>query len=97
MADDKKIFLEEDELSEVREIRNQSLSTFMKLGKVRVELDRYIKESDKKIREYEGAEEALLKEHQELSEKENRFINKISEKYGDGELNPETGEFIPTK
>ena len=94
---DKKVFLDKEELEQVKSIRNDAHLTFIKLGKLRVELTNYLKESEKRVNDFETAEETLLKQHSELQERETRVINELRNKYGEGELNPETGEFTPTK
>lgn len=94
---DNKIFLEESVLEQVRSIRNDAHLTFIKLGKLRVELMNHIEESNKRVEQFEKAEETLLREHSDLVEKETRVIEEIRKKYGDGELNPESGEFTPNE
>lgn len=41
-------------------------------------------------------EETLMAELSELNENEQKIANDLSEKYGAGSLNPETGVFTPT-
>lgn len=91
-----KIFLEKGELEQVKSIQKDAHLTFIKLGKLRVELMNYIKESERKVEQFEEAEKTLLRQHSELVEKETRVIEELRKKYGDGELNPENGEFIPS-
>tara|TARA_Y100000593_G_scaffold30139_1_gene59770 strand:+ start:288 stop:605 length:318 start_codon:yes stop_codon:yes gene_type:complete len=45
-----------------------------------------------------GAREDSLREaYSKNQNTEREFLKEINNKYGDGELNPETGEFIPNK
>ena len=39
----------------------------------------------------------LRNKFKELQEKEKIFLDEITKKYGEGTLNPETGEFVTTK
>ena len=38
----------------------------------------------------------LENQHDELVQKENELYQALNKKYGDGEIDPSTGEFIPT-
>ena len=78
----------EEEQNQISEIRQQANQVFLQLGQVRVERARRLKEVD-------DAEENLLVQHQELVTKEQELFKTLNEKYGDGNYNPETGEFTP--
>ena len=78
----------EEEQNQITEIRQQANQVFSQLGQVRVERARRLKEVDE-------AEENLLVQHQELVTKEQELFKTLNEKYGDGNYNPETGEFTP--
>ena len=41
--------------------------------------------------------EDLAKSFTEIQENERKFLDEITKKYGQGTLNPETGEFVPNK
>lgn len=78
----------EEEQNQINEIRQQANQVFTQLGQVRVERARRLKEVD-------DAEDNLLVQHQELVTKEQELFKTLNEKYGDGNYNPETGEFTP--
>jgi len=78
----------EEEQNQISEIRQQANQVFSQLGQVRIERARRLKEVD-------DAEENLLVQHQELVTKEQELFKTLNEKYGDGNYNPETGEFTP--
>lgn len=78
----------EEEQNQISEIRQQANQVFLQLGQVRVERARRLKEVD-------DAEQNLLVQHQELVTKEQELFKTLNEKYGDGNYNPETGEFTP--
>ena len=63
------------------------------LGQVQVSLLRVSQQRDNLL----SYEEKMQTEFLENQEEEKKFIDKITEKYGDGELNPSTGEFTPHK
>ena len=42
-------------------------------------------------------EEKLEEQHDNLVEKENELYKSLQEKYGDGTIEPTTGEFIPSE
>lgn len=95
--DTNKIFISEEEKEQVNDIRVKSQQTYFNLGQLEVELRNHIKEAQKRTNEIEDAKEQLVKDHQELVDKERNLIESLRDKYGDGELNPTTGEFIPNK
>ena len=76
----------EDEIKQVQEIQNSYYSIQNQLGQVTLA----------KVRLDENKDE-LLKSLKDIQSKEQTFLDKIREKYGDGVLNPESGEFTPNK
>ena len=45
----------------------------------------------------EQSEEAVEKAWEDNRKKENELVQSLTEKYGPGSLNPETGEYTPVK
>lgn len=86
MSTDKTV-LTDEELQKVNDLRNEAQQLFLKLGQVRIE-------KRNRLAELEKLEEELINKHDELLERERKVISEINEKYGEGELNPTTGEFI---
>ena len=43
------------------------------------------------------SESDLVDQFNKNKEKENKFLDETTKKYGEGSLNPETGEFTPNK
>lgn len=78
----------EEEQTSIKELRQQVTTLFTQLGQVRVERERRLTEID-------NLESQLLTQHKELTEKEQELFKSLNEKYGDGNYNPETGEFTP--
>ena len=48
------------------------------------------------LNQIEDDEEKLENQHDDLVKKENDFYQTLQEKYGDGSIEPSTGEFIPS-
>ena len=78
----------DEEQNSIKELRQQVTLLFTQLGQVRVERERRLTEID-------NLESQLLQQHKELTEKEQELFKSLNEKYGDGNYNPETGEFTP--
>ncbi len=83
----------EEELKQVQDIQKSYADTTNKFGQLGIA----------KLR-LEQQEVSLEKEHKALTETfnkiqddEQKFLDTITEKYGQGTLNPETGVFTPNK
>ena len=76
----------EDELKEVKSLQTSYLdiqNEFGQLSLAKVRLKRQEQQVSKKLTEIENTEKS--------------FLDKVTEKYGKGTLNPETGVFTPQK
>tara|TARA_B100001250_G_C19341855_1_gene589422 strand:- start:156 stop:452 length:297 start_codon:yes stop_codon:yes gene_type:complete len=76
----------EEEMKQVKEIKNNYLSVQYSFGQVKMARIRL----DQQEIDLESALTSLQAEEQ-------KFLDGITEKYGDGTLNPETGVFTPNK
>ena len=76
----------EEELKQVQSIQNSYIGIQNSFGQVKMAKIRLNKQEL-------GLEESLKK----VQEDEQKFLDSITEKYGQGTLNPETGVFTPTK
>ena len=83
----------EEELKEVKGIQDEYFEIQNEYGQISVARLKISKQLDELNKVEEQLEDRF--EKNETSEKD--FINKITEKYGDGSLNPETRVFIPNK
>ena len=83
----------EKELKEVQDIRNEYLNIQNSLGQLTVSRIRLEDEADR-LSESEISLKGNLKN---LQEREQKFLDGTTEKYGQGTLNPETGVFTPNK
>ena len=81
----------EEEMNKVKEIRDVYANVQVQLGQVGVARIRLEQEANNLNRSAEKLRESFL----ETQTKEEDLLISIKEKYGDGELNPDTGIFTP--
>lgn len=82
----------DDEVGAIRTIRKRSSELVVKLGQVRLEQIR-INSLANQVGE---AEKEVLAEYGRLVQQEQDTFKSLSEKYGDGSLDLETGTFTPS-
>ena len=80
------IKLTKDEIKEIGDIRSSISNVTLAIGETEVAF------ANLEIRKNE-----LLNNLKKLSEKQNDFANKLEDKYGNGSVNLDTGEFVPVK
>ena len=83
---------EKDELDQSKTIRDALATVIAEAGEILIQrslLAQSVKELDQK-------EELLMTRYDALSEQETELITRLSQKYGEGTLNLETGEFTAT-
>jgi len=80
------IKLTEDEIKELGDHRTSISNVTLLIGETEIAFENL------EIRKKE-----LLSGLMKLSEKQNDFVKKLESKYGKGNVNIDTGEFIPTK
>jgi hypothetical protein len=78
----------EEEQKSIIDLRTQTTNLFIQLGQIKIE-------KDKRLKELNDIEDQLLESYQTLVEREQELFKSLNEKYGDGNYNPETGEFVP--
>ena len=76
----------EEEMKMVKDFQNSYYNIQVGFGQLKLS----------KIRMNEQ-EEALTKDLKKVKDDETKFLDEITEKYGQGSLNPETGVFTPNK
>ena len=76
----------QEELSEIRDLRTELNQITFQLGQIKIN----------KIR-IENTEILIKKDLTNLEEKESKLAKKLSDKYGKGSIDIETGTFIPAK
>ena len=89
---EKTIKLEEKELKEVKQIREENSSMMVDFGRIKVELIML----KAKLSEMEMIEDDLTAKFKVNQTKENKISEKFKKKYGDGTINLDNGTFTPT-
>ncbi len=83
----------EDEMNQLRDIQNEYSNIQGELGQnniARLTIEDRLNDLMKK-------EDEIRKKFFELQKKEKSFLDETTKKYGEGNLNPETGVFVPNK
>ena len=80
----------EEEIKSINQLRQEVGVTFTQLGQLSIQKARA-------IQQLEAQEAQLLQQHQSLVEKEQELFKGLNEKYGDGNYDPNTNEFIPSE
>ena len=89
MSENKKI--EKVDIESIKELRQKSSELIVKFGEVELEFI-YVENRKNELNTYKAG---LLKELTELQESEKTLTTDMETKYGQGNLNLETGEFVP--
>mgnify|MGYP003114526839 CR=1 FL=1 len=79
----------DDELSKLKEIQQNYVNIQVQLGQIGIARIRM----ESQLNEITNSEIDLRKNFDKNSKEEATFLEDIRKKYGDGELNPETGVF----
>ena len=80
----------EEEVSSINQLRQDVGNIFTQLGQLQIEKRR-------RVEEVENLENQVIQQHQELVKKEQESFKGLNEKYGDGNYDPNTGEFVPAQ
>ena len=83
----------EDELKQVHSIRDGYIrvqNDYGQLAVARLRLQKQIEDMDK-------TDQQLQTDYHNLVETEQKFLEEVQKKYGEGTLNPDTGEFTKNK
>jgi predicted nuclease with TOPRIM domain len=83
----------EEELKQVEEIQKKYIDIQQQFGQISVARLRI----EDQLINIDKDEERIQTDFSELQSKERDFLKGITEKYGQGSLNPETGVFTPNK
>lgn len=89
MSENKKI--EKVDIESIKELRQKSSELIVKFGEVELEFI-YVENRKNELNTYK---DSLMKELTELQESEKTLTTDMETKYGQGNLNLETGEFVP--
>lgn len=85
--------LTEEELSSLKNLRSEYANTTNQFGQLRVE-KLMLNQQLESLKNYESE---LEKNYTDLQKKEQELVGNLNEKYGVGQLDLESGEFIPVE
>jgi len=89
----KAIKFTEEELNQITELRESNGSKISEFGQIELELLL----ANQRIETLENAKENLRTQYVELQDKERTLVQQLNEKYGAGQVDLTSGEFIPVK
>ena len=93
MSDGEAVKFSEEELQSLQELQNTYAGISTQFGQLKVSKMNLLRQLDS----LEQSEDALEKAWEDNRKKENELVQSLTEKYGPGSLNPETGEYKPVK
>jgi hypothetical protein len=91
MAKDKAVKFTEDEMTKLQELQqtyNGIQNGYGQVGVQRIRLEQ-------QLADLENAEAGMKTQFEDTQTKEREFVQSINKKYGDGNLDVNTGEFTP--
>ena len=83
----------EEELKQVQDIQLSYADVTNKFGQLSLAKLRL----NRQVQSLEAENSTLIETFNKIQEDEQKFLDTITEKYGQGTLNPETGVFTPNK
>jgi len=91
MSDGEAVKFSEEELQSLQELQNTYAGISTQFGQLKVSKMNLMRQMDS----LEQSEEALEKAWDDNRQKESELVQSLTEKYGPGSLNPQTGEYTP--
>jgi len=91
MSDGEAVKFSDEELQSLQELQNTYASISTQFGQLKVSKMNLLRQLDS----LEQSEEALEKAWDDNRQKESELVQSLTEKYGPGSLNPQTGEYTP--
>ena len=79
----------DEEMGNINKLRNNIAQVFAQLGQLHLEKKRRVEEIDSQLLVTEG-------NYRNLVEEETTMFTELNKKYGDGNFDPQTGEFTPS-
>ena len=89
MADNKKF--SDEELKKIEEIQRDYIDIQNKFGKLQITRVNF----EKQLTDLDSLEKKFRDQFEEIRTKEKDLVDTLTSKYGQGSLDPETGEFTP--
>ena len=91
MGSDEPVKFTDEELNSLQELQNTYAGISTQFGQLKVSKMNL----ERQFNSLEQSEEALEKAWDDNREKETELVQSLTEKYGPGSLNPQTGEYTP--
>ena len=91
MSDGEAVKFSEEELQSLQELQNTYAGISTQFGQLKVSKMNL----ERQFNSLEQSEEALEKAWDDNRQKETELVQSLTEKYGPGSLNPQTGEYTP--
>jgi len=91
MSDGEAVKFSEEELQSLQELQNTYASISTQFGQLKVSKMNLLRQLDS----LEQSEETLENAWEDNRKKETELVQSLTEKYGPGSLNTETGEYTP--
>jgi len=91
MSDGEAVKFSEEELQSLQELQNTYAGISTQFGQLKVSKMNL----ERQFNSLEQSEDALEKAWDDNREKETELVQSLTEKYGPGSLNPQTGEYTP--
>jgi len=82
-----------EELDQITELRDANQQKIAEFGQIELELLL----ADQRIKSLDTAKQKLQEDYVILQEKERNLVQTLNEKYGAGQVDLSSGEFIPVK
>ena len=91
MGSDEPVKFTDEELTSLQELQNTYAGISTQFGQLKVSKMNL----ERQFNSLEQSEEALEKAWDDNRQKETELVQSLTEKYGPGSLNPQTGEYTP--
>ena len=91
MGSDEPVKFTDDEMASLQELQNTYASISTQFGQLKVSKMNLLRQLDS----LEQSEETLENAWEDNRKKESELVQSLTEKYGPGSLNPQTGEYTP--
>tara|TARA_B100000424_G_C22627830_1_gene348313 strand:+ start:115 stop:390 length:276 start_codon:yes stop_codon:yes gene_type:complete len=88
-----KVKFSDEELKDLEQLQNDYSQKQVELGQVHVQ--RLL--LNQQIEELQNKQSALEQEYIQIQGREKQLVDALNQKYGPGQLDPETGVFTPAK
>jgi hypothetical protein len=82
--------IEPDHLNQINQLREASTDLIYELGQIEMELIA----TNQRLDDLNAAKVAAISEYKQLQKRETDLVKSLTDKYGTGTLNIESGEFV---